>query len=65
MRGYRSVEGGGEGGRGRTGGGVDRQDRHKRYKTDGTGCIDDRLYSAILRSLQQTHCARMWFYMSD
>ena len=26
---------------------------------------DDRLYSAILRSLEQTHCARMWFYMSD
>ena len=27
--------------------------------------IDDRLYSAIRRSLEQTHCARMWFYMSD
>ena len=27
--------------------------------------IDDRLYSAILRSLELTHCARMWFYMSD
>ena len=27
--------------------------------------IDDRLYSAILRSLEQTHCARMWCYMSD
>ena len=27
--------------------------------------IDDRLYSAILRSLEQTHSARMWFYMSD
>ena len=27
--------------------------------------IDDRLYSAILRSLEQTHCARAWFYMSD
>ena len=27
--------------------------------------IDYRLYSAILRSLEQTHCARMWFYMSD
>ena len=26
---------------------------------------DDRLYSAVLRSLEQTHCARMWFYMSD
>ena len=23
------------------------------------------LYRAILRSLEQTHCARMWFYMSD
>ena len=27
--------------------------------------IDDRLYRAILRSLEQTHCARRWFYMSD
>ena len=27
--------------------------------------FDDRLYSAILRSLEQTHCARMRFYMSD
>ena len=27
--------------------------------------IDDRLYSDILRSLEQTHCTRMWFYMSD
>ena len=27
--------------------------------------IDDRLYSAILRSPEQTHCARMWIYMSD
>ena len=27
--------------------------------------IDDRLCSAILRSLEQTHCARMWFYVSD
>ena len=26
---------------------------------------DDRLYSAILRSLEQTHCACMWFYISD
>ena len=26
---------------------------------------DDHLYSAILRSLEQTHCVRMWFYMSD
>ena len=25
----------------------------------------NHLYSAILRSLEQTHCARMWFYMSD
>ena len=31
----------------------------------GDFLIDDRLYSAILRSLEQTHCARMWFYMSD
>ena len=27
--------------------------------------IDDRLYSAILRSLEQTHCACMRFCMSD
>ena len=27
--------------------------------------IDDHLYSAILRSFEQTHCARLWFYMSD
>ena len=27
--------------------------------------IDDSLYSAILHSLEQTHCARLWFYMSD
>ena len=27
--------------------------------------IDDRLYSAILRSFEQTHCACMWFCMSD
>ena len=27
--------------------------------------IDDHLYSAILCSLEQTHCACMWFYMSD
>ena len=27
--------------------------------------IDVRLYNAILRSLEQTHCACMWFYMND
>ena len=27
--------------------------------------IDDRLYSALFRSLEQTHCIHMWFYMSD
>ena len=27
--------------------------------------IDDRSYSAILRSLEQTHRDGMWFYMSD
>ena len=27
--------------------------------------IDDHLYSAILRSLEQTHCAHLWFYKSD
>ena len=25
--------------------------------------IDDRLYSAIFRSPEQTHCARMWWYI--
>ena len=33
--------------------------------TKPTWLIDDRLYSAILRSREQTHCARMWCYMSD
>ena len=27
--------------------------------------IDDRLYNTILRSLEQTHCARMWLYVSN
>ena len=27
--------------------------------------IDDHLYSAFLRSLEQIHCARLWFYMTD
>ena len=27
--------------------------------------IDDHLYSAILRSLEQTHCTRLWLDMSD
>ena len=27
--------------------------------------IDDHLHSAILCSLEQTHCTRMWCYMSD
>ena len=27
--------------------------------------IDDHLYSAILHSLEQTHCVHLWFYMSD
>ena len=27
--------------------------------------IDDRLHIAILRSLEQTHCTCMWFYVSD
>ena len=31
----------------------------------GLGIFNDHLYSAILRSLEQTHCACMWFYMSD
>ena len=26
---------------------------------------DDRLYSTVLHSLEQNHCTRMWFYMSD
>ena len=26
---------------------------------------DDLLHSAILRSLEQTYCARMWFYMIE
>ena len=35
------------------------------HQTGRQWLIDDHLYSAILRSLEQTHCARMWFYMSD
>ena len=35
------------------------------YKQNIDWLIDDRLYSAILRSLEQTHCTRMWFYMSN
>ena len=27
--------------------------------------IDDHLHSTILRSLEQTHCSRLWFYMSN
>ena len=27
--------------------------------------IDDRFYIALFSALEQTHCARMWFYMSD
>jgi len=27
--------------------------------------IHDGLYSAVFHSLEQTHCAHMWFYMSD
>ena len=26
---------------------------------------DDRFYIALFSALEQTHCARMWFYMSD
>ena len=32
---------------------------------NGALLIDDHFYSTILRSLEQTHCARMWVYMSD
>ena len=35
------------------------------YQTNGVSVSDDHLYSAILCSLEQTHCARLWFYMSD
>ena len=31
----------------------------------GLDWIDDHLYGTILRSFEQTHCARMWFCMSD
>ena len=47
--------------------GVTRHD-HSGVTKDGREVvflIDDYLYSAILCSLKQTHCARMWFYMSD
>ena len=38
---------------------------HFEYPPKQCTLIVDRLYSAILRSLEQTHCARMWLYMSD
>ena len=31
----------------------------------GDDLIDDRLYNAIFHSLEETHCAHTWFYMSD
>ena len=31
----------------------------------GLFLIDDRICSTILHSLEQTHCACMWFYMND
>ena len=40
-------------------------DSHTAPELWGSFNFDDRLYSAILRSLKQTHCARMWLYMSD
>ena len=27
--------------------------------------IIDRFYTALFPALEQTHCARMWFYMSE
>ena len=27
--------------------------------------VDDRFYIALFSALEQTHYARMWFYMSD
>ena len=27
--------------------------------------IIDRFYIALFSALEQTHCARMWFYMSE
>ena len=38
---------------------------HRSRQEQQQELIDDRLYNAILRSLEQTHCARMWFYMSE
>ena len=29
------------------------------------GDDDDCFYIALFSALEQTHCARMWFYMSD
>ena len=37
----------------------------KQWHVAQSNWTDDRLYSAILRSLEQTHSARMWCYMSD
>ena len=38
---------------------------HRNHMLIRDGLIDDHLYSAILRSLEQAHCACLWFYMSD
>ena len=37
----------------------------RRGKDDDDDDGDDCFYTALLSALEQTHCARMWFYLSD
>ena len=43
----------------------DRERQRNSTKVAGQDSFDDHLYSTILHSLEQTHCARLWFYTSD
>ena len=43
------------------------QQSTQRYTRDSfvVVVVVDRCYIALFSALEQTHCARMWFYMSD
>ena len=50
------------------GSGEEGEDKGEHKEEQGKGRLTDWLmiaYIALFFSLQQTHCARMWFYMSD
>ena len=40
-------------------------DSHTAPGLCGSGVVADRSYIALFSDLEQTHGARMWFYMSD